>query len=158
MLNVLFVCTGNTCRSPMAEALAREKADRGWDGKVEFSSAGTLDLESSPASPLAVEVLSEIGIDLNTHRSTHLNEEIIKSADLIVAMAQRHKDVITMMVPDAEARVILLGELDPQREEADIRDPIGGDREIYRQARDDLQSLIGPLFDHIRERFDPGGR
>jgi len=157
LLNVLFVCTGNTCRSPMAEALARERMERGWDGKVEFSSAGTLDLESSAASPLAVEVLSEMGIDLNNHRSTHLNEEIIKSADLIVAMAQRHRDVITMMVPEAEDRVILLGELDPNREETDIRDPIGGDREIYRQARDDIESLIGPLFDYIRERFDPGG-
>ena len=106
---------------------------------------------------MAVEVLSEIGIDLNTHRSTHLNEEIIKSADLIVAMAQRHRDVINMMVPGAQERVILLGELDQHREEEDIRDPIGGDREIYRQARDDIDSLIGPLLDYIRERFEPGG-
>jgi protein-tyrosine-phosphatase len=137
----------------MAEALARDRMKEEWEGKVEFSSAGTLDLGGSEASPLAVEVMSELGVDLSRHRSTHLTEELIESSELIVPMAGRHRDVITMLVPGVEERVILLGKLDPEREEVDIRDPIGGDRLIYRQARDDIESLIGPLLDYISERF-----
>lgn len=158
MLKVLFVCTGNTCRSPMAEALARHRMEGSREGEVEFSSAGTLDLGNAPASPDAVEVLSEIGVDLTSHRSTYLTAELIRSADLVVAMAERHRDVITSLVSEAEGKVVLLGEMDPERELSDIRDPIGGDKQIYREARDDIDSLLGPFLDYIEERFNPGGQ
>jgi protein-tyrosine phosphatase len=139
----------------MAEALARDRVDDEWKDKVEFSSAGTLDLGGSPASALAVEVMSEAGIDMSSHRSTHLTGDIIRDSDLIVPMAARHSDVIISLVPEAEERVVLLGDLDPGRNKADIRDPIGGDREIYIAARDDIDSLIGPLLEYIRKRFGP---
>lgn len=157
LLKVLFVCTGNTCRSPMAEALAREKIGGEWKDQIEFGSAGTLDLQGSEASPLAVEVLADMGIDLTGHRSTHLTKELISSSDLVVAMAARHRDVILMIDPESEEKVILLGELAPGRENPDVSDPIGGDRERYMEVREDLNNLTDLLIDYMAERFGAEG-
>ncbi|UCC29596.1 MAG: threonylcarbamoyl-AMP synthase [Phycisphaerales bacterium] len=147
MLRLLLVCTGNTCRSPMAGVLARdmlaqrlccdisELPERG----VEVRSAGTAGGWGG-ASPNAMTVMERRGLDLSGHESAALTPEMIQQADHVFAMTRSHRDTIINMVPSAEERVALL--VDGQ----DIRDPIGGSVDDYekcaRMAEKGLQARL----------------
>ena len=153
MKRILFVCTVNICRSPMAEALTRAKIQESLSSDLEISSAGTYAWRDQPASSLAIEVLEEAGIDLSAHRSRELSGELIESADLIVAMTGEHKEEVIRISPDSESRVIILGELDDRRGNPDIMDPLGGGRETYARTRDEINALIAPLIEYIVDKF-----
>lgn len=141
---ILFVCSGNTCRSPMAEAIARhylaqrlqvpdaELEDRG----VEVTSAGSYAMPGARATPQAEQVLREMGLDLGHHRSRPLTVELIHQADFIFTMSQSHAQAVAAMVPGAAEKVTTL---DPQ---SDIEDPIGGDLALYRSVAERIKGLI----------------
>ena len=132
--NVLFICTGNTCRSPMAVALLRHMAS-GHD--LEVSSAGTAGLVNAPANPSAIEAMQEIHVDLTSHRSASLNGDMLEEADLIFCMAERHRRHIVDWFKSIEGKVYLLREFDPERTDTDypdVPDPIGLDIDAYRLA------------------------
>jgi protein-tyrosine-phosphatase len=150
---ILFVCTGNTCRSPMAEAITRARVPAGWRDDLDTRSAGTHALEDQLASALAIDVLREIGIDLSDHRARRLSKSLIDSADLIVVMTDEHKDSVVRIAPGSEAKVLILGELDRERSSPDIEDPIGGGREDYLRTRDELEGLVGFLIEYLYEKF-----
>jgi len=139
----------------MAEAIARKKMTD--IGNISFESAGTSALDGQQASLQAVSVLSEMGIDLSSHRAAALTQNKISNSDFIVAMTSRHKLAVLNLDPNAEPRVIVLGELDAGRKTPDIKDPIGGNREVYIGVRDDIDYLINMLKDYLVERFDLGG-
>lgn len=105
MTNVLFVCTGNTCRSPMAEGLLREKAM----GRFEVKSAGIFAGTGSPAHPNAINVLSARKISVN-HRSQPLNDSLIEWADYIFTMTENHKQLILQRYSDAYNKLFTLKE------------------------------------------------
>ena len=149
MKEIVFVCTGNTCRSPMAEGLLREALPAQWGGKVTVSSAGTHAWNGQPAASLSVMVLREKGIDISGHSARLITPDIINKASLVVALAAGHRELMKATVPGAGEWMILLGELDPERENADVEDPIGGDIDDYRRARDDIAGLIGFLLEYI---------
>ena len=148
MKRILFVCTGNSCRSPMAEAIFRDILPADWRGRVEISSAGTAAWDGQPASPLAVEVLRDAGIDLSRHRARMLTRDMIENADLIVAMEFYHRDTIGRIAPDAGRPILILGELDEDRPSPDIDDPIGGDRAVYEQTSEELRGLLTRLIEY----------
>lgn len=142
MLNILFVCTGNTCRSPMASAILNAIAE---EKKLDIrsSSAGLAAFPGDEASENAVKVLSEIGIDLSSHRSRPVNPYLLLESDFIVGMSESH---INALAPYTEKNKLLFFP-------GGIPDPFGGDLEIYRRTREALRSGIEqmlPLFCEVK--------
>jgi protein-tyrosine-phosphatase len=147
----MFVCTGNTCRSPLAEALLRRKLmDRGVEG-VSVSSAGTGAWEGAPASEGAYLVGLEHGLDLSEHRARLLNRELAAAATLILTMARHHRARVEQLGTATEARV--LGEYSG-RGDAEVADPFGGDLELYREVLAELDAMLESVADRLaRERL-----
>lgn len=150
-MNVLFVCSGNICRSPMVEALFRDRIERSELSGIQASSAGTLGIEAAPASPEAVAALGEIGLDLSGHRSRGLREEDLGAADLVLVMEQTHLDLLARRFPDRVASCYLLRafEHEPHPEQAvpDLPDPIGRAIGVYR----DVLRVVEPCVEHLVE-------
>ena len=145
-MNILFVCTGNTCRSPMAQHLFNKiVAEQGLNH--EALSVGLYAFAGDPASQNAIIVMNEEGIDLTSHRATRIFAEITQQADLILTMGTGHKEAVLRLFPDLEEKVYTLKEY--VGEEGDVADPFGGDLEVYRQTAQELKQLIYKLIAKI---------
>lgn len=141
--NLLFVCTGNTCRSPMAERLMRHlcRGVPGWS----FSSAGLFALDGAPASEEAVKVLREKDLDLSDHRSRMLTPEMLEAADRVVPMTRSHRGLIVEAHPAAAEKTRTLHSFRITEPEADVMDPFGGTLDTYRITRDEIESALTDL-------------
>ena len=148
MKRVLFVCTGNICRSPLAEALLqRELAQRGID-EFEVVSAGTGAWEGTPASEGAYLVGLEHDLDLSNHRAMLLTRELITGADLLLTMARHHRTRAQEL--GGEGRAYVLGEyVGLTGPEAEVSDPFGSDLEVYRETYAQLEELIRGAADRL---------
>jgi protein-tyrosine phosphatase len=112
MAQFLVVCTGNICRSPMAEALLRSALQRRLgDAAPAVASVGTIARDGAPAMPEAVKAGAELGVDVSGHSARRLRPEDIRDADLIVGMAAEHLEDVQALVPEAESRTFTLKEL-----------------------------------------------
>ena len=110
MQRILFVCTGNTCRSPMAAGLfAKMLQERGVTG-IAVASAGLAAFDGAPASAEAVEVMRQFGVDLSGHRTRRLTREMVLTADLVLTMTKRHKEAVLALAPEAAGKVFTLRE------------------------------------------------
>lgn len=141
------MCSGNTCRSPLAEAIAnRIVADSGRND-IEVSSAGTHAWVGSPASDGAILVGMERGLDLTGHRSRLLTREILEQSDLVLVMSPSHLARVRELAP--KSNVHLVGGFSTGRENHVVQDPFGGDLAAYRETADDLEHELAGLLEKI---------
>jgi len=151
MKTILFICTGNVCRSPMAEALFRH-AVRGR-GEFRVLSAGLGAADGQPPTQHSVMAMRELGMDISAHRSRMLTTDLVRSADLILGMTHGHVDTIALLYPPAAEKAFLLREFDETLEpyEKDIADPIGCPYEIYVESRDQIEQGIATLLKFMEQ-------
>jgi glycine hydroxymethyltransferase len=142
MKRILFVCTGNTCRSPMAEGLMRRFLGNRKDLSV--ISAGVSASKGSPASQQAVAALSEEGIDLRSFRSQPVTEELLDRCSLVIAMTRDHKRLLNLFFPEHEGKIRLLGEFTQSGD--DVPDPIGQGISAYHRCRDMMKSALAQIL------------
>jgi protein arginine phosphatase len=142
---IVMVCTGNTCRSPMAEVLLKKKIAQRMgcevgqldDRGMVITSAGISAAPGGRAAAEALQTLTERGLDLSQHETQPLSDRLVRFADLILTMTRGHRDVILDHWPDAESRVRLIS-----GGRGDVADPIGGPLEQYRRCADQLDAFL----------------
>jgi protein-tyrosine-phosphatase len=149
---IVFVCTANACRSPMAEGLLREQLE-GRFPDVEIASAGTL-ASRGGATPEGVRAAAELGADISRHRSQAVTEHLMSRAALVIAMTREHASWLRRFCPAHQVKVVTLGELARGPEGPDVPDPIGSDLETYRRIAQMIQKLLLEAETEILKRFN----
>src|SRR5215468_11108585 len=151
MKTVLFVCTGNVCRSPMAEGIFRHAVQGRGDYRV--FSAGLGAMEGQPPSHYGVQAVRELGIDISSQRSRMLTPELVQEADYIFGMTHSHIDTVMLLYPYAAEKTFLLREFDETLDEfeKDISDPIGGSFETYAYTRDQIEQGIYSMLNFMEQ-------
>src|SRR5215471_3162289 len=157
MKTILFVCTGNVCRSPMAEGIFRQAVQ--GRGSYRVLSAGLGAMHGQPPSAFAVQAVKELGIDISGLRSRMLTPELVQQADYIFGMTHSHVDTVMMLYPFAAEKTFLLREFDETLDqfEKDISDPIGGSYEVYLNARDQIEQGIASILRYLEQGQEPAG-
>jgi RpiB/LacA/LacB family sugar-phosphate isomerase len=151
MKTILFICTGNVCRSPMAEALFRHATD----GRGEFRvlSAGLGAVDGQPPTPHSVTAMRELGIDISGQRSRMFTADLVRQADFIFGMTHGHVDTVALLYPQAAEKTFLLREFDESLDpyEKDISDPIGSPYDVYVHCREQIQQGIAALLKFMEQ-------
>lgn len=156
---ILFVCTGNTCRSPMAEGIARRELEaRGW-GHVRVDSAGVAAFPGSPISEGALRAGHRHGVDLDRHRSTPISRPLLDEADLVLAMSPAHLRPLEEAGYGQKATLLptfARGATEIRAGEG-VRDPIGGDDSLYEATFHELEELVRKALDQLAPVLESSG-
>ena len=159
---ILFVCTGNTCRSPMAVGVLKKLLPPELLRRVDIDSAGVGARDGDRASEGALEAAGSRGVDISGHRAKKLTRALLNRADLILVMEKAHMDRVREMCPSRMEHVMLLTELGRPdvAGSREISDPIGGSTEVYRRCFSQIEISLARgeqfLTELITSREDPG--
>jgi protein-tyrosine-phosphatase len=141
-MKVLFVCTGNTCRSPMAMGLFEKMAKENGLQNIISDSAGLVAFEGTPTSEYAIEALKQEGIDISNYTSKRVTKELLEGSDLIVGISPYHISAIISAFPELKNKTVLLGN--------GIDDPYGLSADEYIQTRDEIKSALYDILNIIK--------
>ena len=148
-MKVLFICSGNICRSPMAAEYFRHRCAHSGLSHVLVESAGTLGIEGAPASPESIAVMREIGVDLSRHRSQGVSPSLLGTSDIVVVMTRGHLEQLADDYGGEGGRRLLLRAFErstsPDPNAGEVPDPIGRPMKVYRE----LVPLITGCVDHL---------
>lgn len=142
---LLMICAGNICRSPMAEYLARDYAQK-RGREIEVRSASLLGLKGSTAHRYSMWAMREIGIDISAHRAQPLSEELVRNADYILVMELAQAAELRTMFPEAGDKILTLGTFGGLM---DIPDPLGSLWWTFRKRRDEIRRCVEGFIDHL---------
>ncbi|NLI69173.1 MAG: low molecular weight protein arginine phosphatase [Bacilli bacterium] len=143
-MNILFVCTGNTCRSPMAAAMLKKKAPH-----LSVQSAGVFASDNLPASEQAIKAMDQKGIELK-HKSQMVTESLVEWADLVLTMTEQHKKQLNHLFPEHTTKIYSLVEYAADGKQKDINDPFGGDVSLYVETADEIEVYIDLLIEKLQ--------
>ena len=150
MKTILFVCTGNVCRSPMAEELLRAALKGNPNYRVLSAGIGALD--GQPVTEESVVAMAELGLDIAAHASQSLRVPLIESVDFIFTMTRQQQDAIQTLFPMAAEKTFLLREFeDAEIVGKDVADPIGQSLEVYRRTRDQIHRALPSIIEFIKQ-------
>jgi protein-tyrosine-phosphatase len=149
--NILIVCTGNTCRSPMAEGILKSILKEKGIDDIHVASAGIGAMVKMPATPFAVEAARNWGVEISGHRAQQLTPKLIEEADLILAMAPEHVEEILRRKPDAVRKTFLIKAFPAPYSSSQerVQDPIGGTLDDYNQTYLELDEILRKIVNGI---------
>lgn len=142
-MKILFVCTGNTCRSPMAEIIAKDYFKK--INKINrVSSCGLQNISKEPANTKSIDAVNELGLDLKRHKSKLISKELIENSDLVLTMTIAQRDLIRIAYFDVDKIDDKVQTLSfySTGEDKDIEDPYFSSLEVYKNVRDEIKYLI----------------
>jgi protein-tyrosine phosphatase len=145
-MKILFVCTGNTCRSPMAAAYFSRLCKNAERDDVIVRSAGTFAGNGVPASGNAVKVMRDYGIDLENHRSKVLTRELLEDTDHVFTMTEGHRLQVMSIYPQAGEKTRLLMDF---YDGGDVADPFGGSYDLYKDCFEQMKAALDSLFEQL---------
>ena len=152
---LLAVCTANTCRSPMVEALLAHalKAETGFLRDFRVESAGVAARDGERPSPNSVTALKKVGLDISGHRSQALTPELLSEATAVFVMTESHRDIIHAMYEPTPENIFLLREFMPPEADTQIADPYGGSLSEYETCRDEIVEAIPSIMAFLRREL-----
>jgi protein-tyrosine phosphatase len=155
-VNILFVCTGNMCRSPFAEYCLKDRLGREPlpGGPAVVGSAGTMAMDGHRAAEDAVTFAAEFGLSLEPHRARQLSEELLDAAELVLVMDRSHEQTIVTFWPYHREKIRYLTEFDPEGggKRKDVADPYGGSARGYRKSFQLISRCVDGLVENLRSR------